>query len=122
MIGLSKSRSPKPTARSIERLGERCTPSVISLLRNLSAMAGLRTLEISRAAPGGGSSEFIAAGLPMGRPAGGAGYRGGRRFRGGRAGKLLPHLGRGSSRDMDHLHDPAGWEAPRGEVGVLRDL
>src|SRR5271169_3072566 len=38
MIGLLKSLSRKPTARSIERFGARCTPSVISLLRRFSAI------------------------------------------------------------------------------------
>ena len=36
-IGLSKSRSVKPTARSMARLGERATPWVMSLERQLSA-------------------------------------------------------------------------------------
>jgi hypothetical protein len=39
-IGLSKSSSPKPTARSIARFGERATPWVIRRERRLSAMAG----------------------------------------------------------------------------------
>ena len=34
-IGLSKSSSRNPTARSMERFGERATPSVISRLRRL---------------------------------------------------------------------------------------
>ena len=34
-IGFSKSPSPKPTARSIARLGERATPAVIRRLRLL---------------------------------------------------------------------------------------
>ena len=38
-IGFSKSASPKPTARSIARLGERCTPSVIVRLRRSEAMS-----------------------------------------------------------------------------------
>src|SRR3984957_10808745 len=38
MIGLLKSLSRNPTARSIDRFGARCTPSVISLLRSFSAM------------------------------------------------------------------------------------
>ena len=38
-IGLSKSPSPKPTARSIARFGERATPSVMVLERQLSAMS-----------------------------------------------------------------------------------
>jgi hypothetical protein len=38
-IGLSKSSSPKPTARSIARLGERATPAVMVLERQLSAIA-----------------------------------------------------------------------------------
>ena len=37
-IGLSKSLSPNPTARSIARLGERCTPWVTVLLLRLSDM------------------------------------------------------------------------------------
>ena len=37
-IGLSKSSSPKPTARSIARLGERATPWVMSLERRLDDM------------------------------------------------------------------------------------
>ena len=40
-IGLSKSPSPKPTARSIARLGERATPCVISLERRLYDMGEL---------------------------------------------------------------------------------
>src|SRR5436190_12980393 len=36
-IGLPKSRSVKPTARSIARFGERATPSVMDLLRRLGA-------------------------------------------------------------------------------------
>src|ERR1700730_1158258 len=39
MIGLLKSVSRKPTARSIERFGARCTPSVTILLRSFSAIA-----------------------------------------------------------------------------------
>src|SRR5512143_2793685 len=35
-MGLPKSASEKPTARSIARFGERCTPSVIVLLRRSS--------------------------------------------------------------------------------------
>jgi hypothetical protein len=35
-IGLSKSPSPNPTARSMARLGERATPCVISLERRLN--------------------------------------------------------------------------------------
>ena len=42
MIGFLKSASLKPTARSIARLGERCTPWVISWLRLLSGMGKLR--------------------------------------------------------------------------------
>src|SRR4051812_36074910 len=38
MIGLSKSPSPKPTARSIARLGARATPCVISWLLLLSGI------------------------------------------------------------------------------------
>jgi hypothetical protein len=38
MIGLPKSPSPKPTARSIARLGARCTPSVMALLFSLWGM------------------------------------------------------------------------------------
>ena len=38
-IGLPKSASPKPTARSIARLGARCTPSVTSRLLWFSGMA-----------------------------------------------------------------------------------
>src|SRR2546425_319863 len=38
-MGLPKSRSPKPTARSMARLGERWTPSVIVRLRSSRAMA-----------------------------------------------------------------------------------
>ena len=38
-IGLSKSPSPKPTARSIARLGERATPWVMMRLRRLLGMA-----------------------------------------------------------------------------------
>src|SRR5712691_1941851 len=38
-MGLPKSRSPKPTARSMARLGERSTPSVIVRLRSWRAMA-----------------------------------------------------------------------------------
>src|SRR3954471_10235977 len=38
MIGFSKSRSPKPTARSIARFGERATPCVMRWLRLLSGM------------------------------------------------------------------------------------
>jgi hypothetical protein len=34
-MGLSKSASPKPTARSMARFGERATPAVISLERRL---------------------------------------------------------------------------------------
>jgi hypothetical protein len=34
-IGFSKSPSPKPTARSIARFGERATPWVMSRLRRL---------------------------------------------------------------------------------------
>ena len=37
-IGFSKSSSPKPTARSIARLGERATPWVMSFERRLSRM------------------------------------------------------------------------------------
>ena len=37
-MGLSKSPSPNPTARSIARLGERATPCVIRRERQLSAM------------------------------------------------------------------------------------
>src|SRR6185295_16425673 len=43
-MGFSKSLSPKPTARSIARLGERATPAVMSwlrLLRDLSAAMGM---------------------------------------------------------------------------------
>src|SRR5579872_6167908 len=36
MMGLVKSASPKPTARSMARLGVRSAPSVMSLLRRLS--------------------------------------------------------------------------------------
>ena len=39
-IGLSKSVSPKPTARSIARLGERATPPVIILERQLGGREG----------------------------------------------------------------------------------
>src|SRR5437773_566752 len=38
-IGLPKSRSPKPTARSMARLGERWTPSVMVRLRSSRGMA-----------------------------------------------------------------------------------
>ena len=37
-MGFSKSPSPKPTARSIARFGERATPLVMDRLRQLSAM------------------------------------------------------------------------------------
>ncbi len=37
-MGFSKSASPKPTARSIARLGERATPWVMSLERRLDGM------------------------------------------------------------------------------------
>jgi len=37
-MGLSKSPSPNPTARSIARLGERASPWVMSLERELFAM------------------------------------------------------------------------------------
>src|SRR3954463_10661191 len=40
MIGLSKSASPKPTARSMARFGERATPWVISLERRFAGAAG----------------------------------------------------------------------------------
>ncbi len=40
-IGLSKSLSVKPTARSIARFGERAMPPVMSLERQLSAMVSL---------------------------------------------------------------------------------
>ncbi len=41
-IGLSKSPSPNPTARSIARFGERAIPCVMSFERRLYDMAGLR--------------------------------------------------------------------------------
>jgi hypothetical protein len=41
-IGFSKSASPKPTARSMARLGERATPCVINLERRLDGMNTLR--------------------------------------------------------------------------------
>ena len=41
-IGFSKSPSPKPTARSIARLGERATPCVMSCERRLCDMGELR--------------------------------------------------------------------------------
>jgi hypothetical protein len=37
-MGFSKSPSPKPTARSMARLGERCTPWVTMRLLRLSGM------------------------------------------------------------------------------------
>ena len=37
-MGLAKSPSPNPTARSMARLGERATPAVISWLRLLSGI------------------------------------------------------------------------------------
>jgi len=40
MIGFSKSPSSNPTARSIARLGARCTPAVIVRLLRLSGMLG----------------------------------------------------------------------------------
>jgi hypothetical protein len=40
-IGFSKSVSPKPTARSIARLGERATPPVIILERQLRGREGV---------------------------------------------------------------------------------
>src|SRR3989454_9373623 len=42
-MGFSKSRSPNPTARSIARLGERCTPSVMVRLRRFPLMANKLT-------------------------------------------------------------------------------
>src|SRR6202035_2579770 len=63
MIGLLKSLSRKPTARSIERFGARCMPSVISLLRRFSAI-GLspwtERISSARHRPGTGSTEFTA--------------------------------------------------------------
>ena len=56
-IGFSKSPSPKPTARSIARLGERATPCVISLERRLNdirvSSGGMR------ASPLGPSTRFV---------------------------------------------------------------
>jgi hypothetical protein len=37
-MGFSKSASPKPTARSMARFGERATPWVMSCERRLAAM------------------------------------------------------------------------------------
>jgi hypothetical protein len=39
-MGFSKSRSPKPTARSIARFGERAIPWVMRCERRLKGMAG----------------------------------------------------------------------------------
>src|SRR4051812_11899350 len=39
IIGLPKSPSPKPTARSMARFGARCTPSVMALLLSLLGMS-----------------------------------------------------------------------------------
>jgi hypothetical protein len=39
-MALSKSPSPKPTARSMARFGERATPWVMRRERRLAAMAG----------------------------------------------------------------------------------
>src|SRR5262245_13995731 len=47
-MGLSKSLSPKPTARSMARFGERATPSVISFERRLAAMEHPRLDERAR--------------------------------------------------------------------------
>jgi hypothetical protein len=44
-IGLVKSESPKPTARSIARLGARSSPSVIERLRKLSLTRAPRVLQ-----------------------------------------------------------------------------
>ena len=49
-IGLSKSLSPKPTARSIARLGERARPAVMRLLLRLSAMTFSFALQVTKSA------------------------------------------------------------------------
>src|SRR5260221_2820346 len=66
MIGLLKSLSRKPTARSIERLGARCTPSVISLLRSFSAIGLSPWTKWVLTRRGTGPTEFIADSPPMG--------------------------------------------------------
>ena len=40
-MGLSKSPSPKPTARSMARFGARCTPWVMALLLSLWDISGM---------------------------------------------------------------------------------
>src|SRR2546430_10464713 len=52
-MGFSKSRSPSPTARSIARLGERCTPSVMVRLRRFPLMANKLTANTKPHTTGG---------------------------------------------------------------------
>src|SRR2546421_7898639 len=52
-MGFSKSRSPNPTARSIARLGERCTPSVMVRLRRFPLMANKLTANTKPHTTGG---------------------------------------------------------------------
>jgi prolipoprotein diacylglyceryltransferase len=71
-IGLSKSPSPKPTARSIARLGERATPWVMSWLRRSRGQDWLRITDfVTSLAPlalgAGRLGNFINAEL-WGRP------------------------------------------------------
>src|SRR5256886_16021889 len=52
-MGFSKSRSPNPTARSIARLGERCTPSVMVRLRRFPLIANKLTANTKPHTTGG---------------------------------------------------------------------
>src|SRR3989442_15771029 len=52
-MGFSKSRSPNPTARSIARLGERCTPCVMVRLRRFPLMANKLTANAKPHTTGG---------------------------------------------------------------------
>src|SRR5262245_60417872 len=78
MMGLSKSRSPNPTARSMARLGERCTPCVMVWLRrsdmpckvrgetpiDMTAQNAIRTRALRKVYPaagnGGGTGGIVA--------------------------------------------------------------
>lgn len=59
-MGLSKSLSPKPTARSRARLGERCTPCVTILLLRFSDM--IYPLIVSAVVQRAGA-EYVAGGI-----------------------------------------------------------